>query len=108
LLKATFASVFTTKTGLQESQAPEASLKGWSKKDVPLIEEDRVRKYLSKQDVFNSTGPGGMHPWVLRKLAVVAVRPFFTILDCGHWEKCLKSRGKEMSLLSLRRAKGRT
>ncbi|KAK4806997.1 hypothetical protein QYF61_000326 [Mycteria americana] len=39
------------KTSLQESQAPEARGKVWSKEDVPLVEEDLVREYLSKPDV---------------------------------------------------------
>lgn len=37
------ASVFTCKTNPQESQVPEARLKGWSKEDVSLVEEDKVR-----------------------------------------------------------------
>lgn len=32
-----FASVFTSKTGPQEFQVPEARLNGWSKEDVPLV-----------------------------------------------------------------------
>ncbi|KAK4807033.1 hypothetical protein QYF61_000362 [Mycteria americana] len=51
VLNAAFASVFTSKTSLQESQAPEARGKVWSKEDVPLVEEDLVREYLSKPDV---------------------------------------------------------
>ncbi|KAK4810525.1 hypothetical protein QYF61_004488 [Mycteria americana] len=39
-----FASVFTSKTGLQESQAPETRGKGWNKADVPLVEQDQVRE----------------------------------------------------------------
>ncbi|GAB0185935.1 mitochondrial enolase superfamily member 1 [Grus japonensis] len=60
LLNAFFASVFTSKTELQESQVPENRGKGWSKQVVPLVEEDQVRGYLSKLD--KSMGPDGMHP----------------------------------------------
>ncbi|KAK4828527.1 hypothetical protein QYF61_026949 [Mycteria americana] len=43
-----FASIFTSKPGLQESQAPETTGKVWSKKDLPMVEEDQDREYLSK------------------------------------------------------------
>lgn len=35
----------------EECQVPETRAKGWSKEDVPLLEEDQVRDYLSKLDV---------------------------------------------------------
>lgn len=37
-----FISASTSKTSLQESQAPEISGKGWNKEDVPLVEQDLV------------------------------------------------------------------
>lgn len=43
VLKAYFAS-------LQQSQMSETKGKCWSKNNVPLVEEDQVRKYLSKLD----------------------------------------------------------
>lgn len=55
VLNTFLASVFTTKSGFQESQVAETRRKSWSEEDVPLVEEDWVREYLSKLDV----------PWAL-------------------------------------------
>ena len=40
VLNAFFTLVFTSKTCLQESQAPETRAKLWSKEDLPSMEED--------------------------------------------------------------------
>jgi len=40
VLNAVFASGFTSKTGLQESGVPEIRGEVWTRKDVPLLEED--------------------------------------------------------------------
>lgn len=56
ILNAFFTSVVTSKTNLQESQAPETRRKVWSKEDVTLVGEDRVRECLSKL----SPGPRGL------------------------------------------------
>lgn len=48
VLNAAFASSFTSKTGFQEYQAPEIRGKGWSKEDVPLVQQDQVREYLKQ------------------------------------------------------------
>ena len=61
VLDATFASVSTGITGLQESQVSETRGKAWSKEDIPLVEEDQVREYLSKLDIHKSMVPDGMH-----------------------------------------------
>ena len=45
VLNAAFASGFTSKTGLQEYQVPESRGKGYSKEDVPLMEEYQVREH---------------------------------------------------------------
>jgi len=81
LLNVSFASVFTSKTGPQESQVLETTGKGWTKQDAPLVEEDQVRGHLSKLDILQSEGPDGMYPRLLRELAGVIVRPPSTILD---------------------------
>ena len=62
VLNVSFTSVFTSKTSLQESQAPETRGKGWSKQYVSLVEEDQAREYLSKLDLHKSMSPDGMHP----------------------------------------------
>ena len=62
LLNAFFASVFSAKTGPQESQAPEVREEAYKEDDFPLIEEDCVRDRLSDLDVHKSMGPDGMHP----------------------------------------------
>lgn len=52
LLNAFLLSVFTSKTGIQESKVLETRRKGWSKGDVPLVEED----YLRNQGILKQTG----------------------------------------------------
>ncbi|KAK4832613.1 LOW QUALITY PROTEIN: hypothetical protein QYF61_024594 [Mycteria americana] len=42
ILNAFFASVFTSKTSLQKSQAPETRRKVWSKENSPLAEKDQA------------------------------------------------------------------
>ncbi|KAK4807239.1 hypothetical protein QYF61_024359 [Mycteria americana] len=59
VLNALFASVFTSKTSLQESQVPETKGKVWSKEDLALVEDDQVREYSS---IHKSMGPDKMHP----------------------------------------------
>lgn len=49
--------IFTSKTSLQESQAPGISGKGWNEEDVPLAEEDLVREYLSTLDLLKFMDP---------------------------------------------------
>lgn len=46
VLNSFFATVFSIKSGFQESQVPEPREKGWSKKDIPLVKEGSVRKHL--------------------------------------------------------------
>lgn len=45
VLNADFASVFTRQCGLQESQIQEMKGKGWSKENVPLVDEDQFKEY---------------------------------------------------------------
>lgn len=52
-----YALLFTSETGLQESQVKTRG-KIWSKEVVRLVEEDKIRE-CSKQ---TSMGPGRMHP----------------------------------------------
>lgn len=57
VLNAFSISASTSKTSLQESQAPGISGKGWNEEDVPLVEEDLVREYLSTLDLFKFMDP---------------------------------------------------
>ena len=70
-----FASAWTDKTGLQDSQALVTTEKVWSKEDVPLVEEDQVKQYLSKLYICKSTDCDGRYPGVLRELTDVIARP---------------------------------
>lgn len=79
VLNASFASVFTSKIGLQESQVPEKNI--WGKDDAPLVEKGQVREYLNKLDIHKAVGPDGMHPQVLRELADVTPRPLSRIFE---------------------------
>ncbi|GAB0183716.1 mitochondrial enolase superfamily member 1 [Grus japonensis] len=81
VLSAFFVSAFTSMTGFQQSQVPKTDGKAWSKEDLPSVEEDLVRQYLSKLDPHKSTGPDGMHPQVLKELADVIVRPLLIIFE---------------------------
>lgn len=56
VLNATFTSAFTRKTTLQESQASETRGQVWSKKDLPLVEEDQVREHLNKVSPWDLIG----------------------------------------------------
>ncbi|GAB0208054.1 mitochondrial enolase superfamily member 1 [Grus japonensis] len=62
LLNAAFVSVFTAKTGPQESQTLKVGEKVWRKEDLPLVEEDWVRDHLGKLDIHKSMDHNGMHP----------------------------------------------
>lgn len=58
-------------------------MKGWSKEDVALLEEDQDREYSSKLEINKSMDPDGMDPQMLRVvLADVISRPFLVIFDC--------------------------
>ena len=47
VLTAAFASVFTGKTDLQQSLAPQTRGRVWSKEDLPRVEEDQVKEHLN-------------------------------------------------------------
>lgn len=63
-----FATVFTSEASLQECQFPETRMKGWRQVDVPVVEEDRVREYLSKAGIYKPIGQEGVCAEVLGEL----------------------------------------
>lgn len=65
LLNAIFASVFTFKASLRESQTLKTRENVWRKEDFPFVPR------LSKPNTHKSMGPNGMHPRVLREMAVI-------------------------------------
>ena len=59
MLNVIFASVFSSKTCLQESQVLETRGKVWSKEDFSLVEEDQARQCLNELAIHKSLGPVG-------------------------------------------------
>lgn len=95
VLNVFFASVFTGKTCLQEPQARETIGKVWSKKDLPLVEEDQAMKYLDKPDIYKFRGPDGVHLWELFELT----NSLLHLEGHDNWEQFLRPAGKQTSLL---------
>lgn len=54
------SSVFTDKTVLQESQVFDTNGEGWSKKDLPSLEEDQVTEHLNKLNTHKFMRLNGM------------------------------------------------
>lgn len=52
-------------TSLQKSQDLETRGKGWSKEDIPSLEEDQFREYLSKLEINKSIGLDVMQPCLM-------------------------------------------
>lgn len=67
-------------TGLQESHIPETRRKE-NKRDVPLVEENQAREYLSQLGTRRFMGYDGMHPLVLRELEEVIARSLSMIFN---------------------------
>ena len=71
VLNAFFASVFNNKTSCIEGiQPPQPEDRDWEN-DPPAIQEEIVSDLLHPIDTHKSMGPDGIHPRVLKELAVV-------------------------------------
>ena len=79
LLNAFFASVFSVKAILQESQALGVREEACRKNDLSLVEEDCVRNHLSNLDAHKPMGPDGRHPQLLTDLAAIIAEPLSII-----------------------------
>lgn len=79
VLNSFFAPVFTSKSGLQESQAPEIGEQARTRKT--LVEQDQGRGNVSKLDIHKSMGPDGVHLEMLRQLDDVVIGPVLKIFD---------------------------
>lgn len=66
VLNVFFLLVFMSKTGHKKSNLPETRGKVQRMEDLPLVEEDWLRDYLSKSDICKFMGPEGMQPQVLK------------------------------------------
>lgn len=49
--------------------------KFWSNGDLPMVEDDPIRRHLNNLDMHKSMGPDRMRPQVLKALGGVIVRP---------------------------------
>lgn len=61
---ASFAIVFTGKTGLLPLQAPQSREKVWSSEDIPLLEEDYSAEYLCELEYLN---PQAVMVWCTKR-----------------------------------------
>ena len=89
VLSATFASLLTVLTGLQEPLVPETSGKVCSK-EVPSPWEHvnklhQVKEHADKLDICKSMGPDGLHPELLVELADVIARTLSIIFE-NSWQ----------------------
>lgn len=74
MLNAAFVSVYTSKNGFQESQAPAARVKVWCKEDLYWGEQSQVREQLDELVICKFVRSDVLHLWVLMELADAIVR----------------------------------
>jgi len=77
VLTHSFSSVFTSRTTLQKSKGSETRGKGWNKEDIPLVEQDQIKVYLSTVDIQKS-----MSPWAHTPISA-------EVAGSCHWETTL-------------------
>jgi len=61
VLNVFFTSVFTGKIGLQKSQAPEISVRVWSREDLPSVENIQIKEHGFMKGNSCLTNPIGFH-----------------------------------------------
>lgn len=69
VLNAFSASAFARGLAFRNPRLQRPVGKVRAKKDVPLVEEDQAREYLSKLAIHKAMDPDGMHREILRQLA---------------------------------------
>lgn len=75
VLHAFFTSVFTSKTDFQESRGIQTRAQGRRKEDVPLVEENKAREYLTKWT------------FILHGLTYFSLSTVFLALSCSGWDE---------------------
>lgn len=71
--------VFVVKARLQESLSMEARVKVQENEDFLLVKDDQISYPSVKLAIQKSIDPNEMHPWVLRELAGITVKPSSTL-----------------------------
>ena len=85
ILNAFFASLFTSKTVLEESQAPGTRGKVWNK-TYPPWKEHQISENLNKLDTLKFMGHKRLHPQVLRKLHDI-IASSLSIISETSWQQ---------------------
>lgn len=77
-----FASVFYKYRQLPNEE--QSGSKDRERDKHPRVVKGKVRLGLEKLDVFSLAGSDGMHPWVLKELTQVILKPFEKLQKSGE------------------------